>query len=343
MSEPGRWSTAAHVLDFDDLHIPSTAHISAVCLPAAVAVGGDQRAYLAGAGVMARLGMALGWRHYASGWHATCTAGAPAAAVSAGVALGLSTTELAHAIALAVPSAGGTQTAFGTDGKSLQVGFAAEAGVRAARLAAAGACADPRALETWMQLVHGTPHTLATDGAAIPGGLAIKLYPCCYALQRPIAAVRGTGPTDTAGITNITIRTPASSLIPLIHHRPQTALEAKFSVEYAVATALLDSHQGFAAFDDAAVARPEAQRLMGLVSIEETEPGDGLLTGEFQADIRSGEGQYTVRCQWPPGSPQHPPTLNDLDAKINDCLAGTGLHRYDITWSAAASILRRYL
>ena len=28
---------------------------------------------------MARLGSALGWRHYSAGWHATCTAGAPAA------------------------------------------------------------------------------------------------------------------------------------------------------------------------------------------------------------------------------------------------------------------------
>ena len=82
LSECEGWAVLAHVLDFDDLHMQSTAHVSAVCVPAVLATGGDARAYLAGAGVMARLGTALGWPHYAAGWHATCTAGAPAATSS---------------------------------------------------------------------------------------------------------------------------------------------------------------------------------------------------------------------------------------------------------------------
>ncbi|MEV1175881.1 2-methylcitrate dehydratase, partial [Nonomuraea sp. NPDC049784] len=75
LSETARWAVAAHVLDFDDLHVESTTHISAICVPAVLAVRGDARAYLAAAGVMARLGTALGWSHYTSGWHATTTAG----------------------------------------------------------------------------------------------------------------------------------------------------------------------------------------------------------------------------------------------------------------------------
>src|SRR5215217_3146743 len=125
LGRAGRWAAFAHVLDFDDLHMPSTTHVSAVCVPVALATGGGARAYLAGAGVMARLGTALGWPHYARGWHATCTAGAPAAAVGAGVALGLDAGGIARAVALAVPAAGGVQRAFGTAAKSLQVGFAA--------------------------------------------------------------------------------------------------------------------------------------------------------------------------------------------------------------------------
>ena len=81
---------------------------------------------------MARLGSALGWSHYSHGWHATCTAGAPAAAAAAAVSFGMGRDEIASAIALAVPAAGGVQRAFGSDAKALQVGFAAEAGVRAA-------------------------------------------------------------------------------------------------------------------------------------------------------------------------------------------------------------------
>src|ERR1700751_2514583 len=51
LSEAGRWATAGHVLDFDDLHMPSTTHVSAVCVPAALGVGGRARAYLGAAGV----------------------------------------------------------------------------------------------------------------------------------------------------------------------------------------------------------------------------------------------------------------------------------------------------
>src|SRR5215469_12726641 len=122
LPEGARWAVAGHVLDFDDLHMPSTTHVSAVCVPTSLALGGGARAYLAGAGVMARLGTALGWRHYSAGWHATCTAGAPASAVVAAVAMGLQPDQIATAIALAVPAAGGVQRAFGTDAKSLQVG-----------------------------------------------------------------------------------------------------------------------------------------------------------------------------------------------------------------------------
>jgi 2-methylcitrate dehydratase PrpD len=186
LSHPARWAVAGHVLDFDDLHMPSSAHVSVVCVPAVLAVGGDARAYLAAAGVMARFGTALGWSHYSAGWHATCTAGAPAAAVGAGVALGLTTHQLATAMALAIPAAGGVQRAFGTDAKSLQVGFAADAGVRAARLAAAGASADVGAVDSWIELVGGASNNVDLSGPAVPGGLAIKMFPCCYALQRPI-------------------------------------------------------------------------------------------------------------------------------------------------------------
>ena len=144
LPDAARWSALGHVLDFDDLHVPSTTHISAVIVPAVLAAGAADhdgashhrashdraaRAYLAGAGVMARLGTLLGWPHYSAGWHATCTAGAPAAALAAGVVWGLSRQQLAVAMALAVPAAGGVQAAFGTQAKSLQVGLATQAGV----------------------------------------------------------------------------------------------------------------------------------------------------------------------------------------------------------------------
>lgn len=64
---------AAHVSDFDDPHMESTTHISAV---GHEACGGRPRELLASAGVMARLGAALGRPPSTAGWHATYTAGA---------------------------------------------------------------------------------------------------------------------------------------------------------------------------------------------------------------------------------------------------------------------------
>jgi 2-methylcitrate dehydratase PrpD len=346
LPDAARWAAVGHVLDFDDLHMESTAHISVVCVPATLAAGGDARAYLAGAGVMARIGMALGWSHYASGWHATCTAGAPAAAVCAAVALGLSREQIATAMALAVPAAGGVQRAFGSSGKSLQVGFAADAGVRAARLAAAGATADPTALDAWLRLVGGDPVRIDVTGPAVPGGLAIKMFPCCYALQRPISALREQlpAPITPAEVTEIEVRTPACTVQPLIHHRPNTGLQGKFSMEYAVATALLDPHPGFGSFTDRAVNRPEAQRLLKLVKVIETAGGDWLLAGQVDITVTLADGtRHDVALQLPPGSPGRPPSEQDMTAKIADCGEDVPAVLSDVDWWRAAEVLAEHL
>lgn len=359
-ADAARWALLAHVIDFDDLHLPSTTHISTVCVPVALALApGDPalaaRAYLAGAGVMARLGTALGWKHYTSGWHATTTAGAPAAAVVAGVALGLDAERIATAIALTVPAAGGVQRAFGTDAKSIQIGLAAAAGVRAAQLAAAGATADLRALDAWLPLVGSDPaHPLLTDPAGdpatVPGGLAIKVYPACYALQRPIGALRETvgGPVDPEQVTAIRVTTPRGTVTPLVHHDPRTGLEGKFSLEYAAATALLDEHSGFGEFDDAAVTRPEAARLVAMTEITLTEgSGDGLLDGAVEVEVDLADGS-TRRgsLDLPPGSPGKPPTAEEMTAKVVDCLAlgqVQGVAPEDISWATAATLLTTHL
>ena len=342
LPQGARWAVVAHVLDFDDLHMESTTHISALCVPAALATGGGARGYLAAAGVMARLGTALGWPHYSAGWHSTCTAGAPACAAGAAVALGLDPERIATAIALAIPGAGGVQRAFGTDAKALQVGFAVDAGLRAATLAAAGAQADPSAVDSWLALVGGDAAALDLTGPAVPGGLAIKIYPCCYALQRPISALAGLG-VDHAEVRRIVVRTPEATVAPLIHHRPDTGLQAKFSLEYAAAAALLDGYPGFASFTDEAVRRPAARRLASLVEIKTDPGGSWLLDGELHAEIHTAGDVLQTSLRFPPGAPQRPPTDAQLHAKISDCVAGLDADPASWTWDNAAQVLARGL
>jgi 2-methylcitrate dehydratase PrpD len=352
LSDAARWAAVGHVLDFDDLHIGSTTHISVVIVPTVLAAGGDARAYLAGAGVMARLGELLGWRHYSAGWHATCTAGAPAAAVAASVSWGLDVRQTATAIALALPGAGGVQAAFGTHGKSLQVGFAADAGLRAAALARAGASADPRALDMWLELVGAMPPTAADRESmpappAVPGGLAIKMFPCCYAMQRPIAALRelraehGLTPAE---VRRVLITTPQAAMHPLIHDRPDTGLEGKFSMPYAVATALLDGYPGFASFTDRAVRRSEARRLVDATSVARTEGGSGLLDGEVNIEVvRTGGPTLRTSLVLPPGSPERPPSDSQLSDKLAACGADVPGLLEDADWASCRELLRAEL
>ena len=351
LPEWSRWAVAAHVLDFDDLHMPSTAHVSAVCVPVALATAGGAPAYLAAAGVMARLGAALGWRHYSAGWHATCTAGALASAAGAGVAMGLPADRVAVAMALAVPGAGGVQRAFGSDGKSLQVGFAVDAGLRAARLAAAGADANPDAVDAWLELVGGDPATvdrlIADPGApAVPDGLAVKLYPCCYALQRPISVLSELGEQipDPGTVRRIVLRTPEAAVVPLIHHRPGTGLQGKFSLEYAAAAALLDGYPGFGSFTDVAVRRAAARELAGQVEVKLDPGGSSLLDGMLEAEIHLSDGTVLrASQQLPPGSPARPPTVAQLGAKLTECVRGLATDPASWTWDNAADTLRRLL
>lgn len=350
----GRLAAIGHALDFDDLHMESTTHVSVVCVSAALAAPGPaeraERAYLAGAGIMARIGAALGWEHYSSGWHATCTAGALGAAAAAAVKAGLCTEGVERALALAVPAAGGVQRAFGTAGKALQVGFAADAGLRAAALAADGATADPATVDQWLCLVSGEPSVPNTEpmgtapGApAVPGGLAIKMYPCCYAMQRPISAVLELA-ADPALVESVTVRTPGCTLQPLIHHRPGTGLEGKFSLEYAVAAALLDGRPGFSSFTDTAVRRPEARRLVESVHTETMPGSGGLLEGDVTVEaVLRGGAVRTAVLDLPPGAPGRPPTDTELRAKLTDCAPGLAAELAALTWEEAEAFVARHL
>ena len=290
---------------------------------------------------MARIGTALGWRHYEAGWHATTITGAMGAAACAAAAFGLDAGRMARALALSVPASRGVQRVFGMEAKSLQVGFAVDAGIRAAVLARDGAEVDTSSLDAWLPLVGAGTSDLDTGGPAVPDGLAIKLHPCCYAMQRPIAAVHEVRDViDIHHVRRIVVRTPAGTAAPLRHSRPKTGLEAKFSLQYAVAAALLDGDCGFASFTGEAEHRPSAQRLVDVVELELSDGGDGLLDGEVVIEIHPTSGLPTMtRMQVPPGAPRRPPTSAEMRRKVEDCLGGSGINLTDINWASAPYLL----
>ena len=45
----------------------------------------------------------------------------------------------------------------------------------------------------------------------------------------------------------------------------------------------------------------------------------------------------------PPGAPDRPPSAQQLDRKVSDCLAGSGIDPGALTWNSGADLLRRTL
>jgi 2-methylcitrate dehydratase PrpD len=163
---------------------------------------------------------------------------------------------------------------------------------------------------------------------ARPGSIARKLYPCCYATHRLIAAAlaaRGRLGAAPPADAVVTLHVPAGGMQPLRSEVPRTGLEAKFSAEYTVAVALWQGSLELADFEDAAVARPEAAARMSRVRvIEEPVPAEGsqgLEHGVARLAVSvAGQLVATGEAGPIPGSPARPATRQEMAAKIADCL-----------------------
>jgi len=257
--------TAGHVLDFDDTYAPGLAHLSAATAPAALGLGAELGAdlgtvldaYAAGFEAMGVLARACHPALYDGGWHPTAVCGAAGAAVAAAHLLELDVARTHTAIALALLRAGGLRAAFGSDGKALQVGLAAADGVQAARLAAAGARVDTATIaggRGGFAEAFGVATSAATFAAMLGARGAIdenwiKAYPCCLQTHGAIdAALLAGGPPPRGSVTIVTVHPISRQAAALDGVR--NALEAKFSIPYLTAYALLHGPPGLDAFED---------------------------------------------------------------------------------------------
>ncbi len=107
----------------------------------------------------------------------------------------------------------------------------------------------------------------------------MKKYPACYCTHRAIDGMldlvreRDVKPGDVASVT-VTLSENFATI--LRNHLPQTGLAAKFSIEFAMACALVARRVGLAELTDDFVRRPDVQALMKLVSVQiSTEPDPG--------------------------------------------------------------------
>ena len=340
--------TAAHALDFDD--VGQRGHPSTVLVPAilaeAEAIGASGEAmivaYAAGYETWAELVRREPDQHHNKGWHPTGIFGAIGAAAACASLRRLDATQAAHAIALAASQSAGLMSNFGTMTKPFHAGRSAHAGVVSARLAEKGFTASLDALEHPQGFLSAvSPAGKADRESAIEAGsvwklardgLSVKKYPLCFCTHRALDGMLDllrAGQLDAAKVCRVTVSTSPRYATILRNHAPQTGLEAKFSMEFAMASALIAGRAGLPELTDGFVRQPEVQDLMRRVVVKVDEREDPAVPGHAVYDEVTLEGEGgkilgRVQVKQVRGSSDLPLGREELWAKFESCVqAGT--------------------
>jgi 2-methylcitrate dehydratase PrpD len=321
----------------------SLAHPSAPLVPAVIAAGEMSGAsgravldaYVIGFEIQARLGQLMNPRHYQRGWHCTSTLGTISAAAGASRLLGLDTATTEHALAIAASSASGLKENFGTMVKPLHAGLAARDGVTAARLAKGGLTGSAKAIDGPQGYLHAfdserddftsAMQDLGSRWELIETGITVKLYPSCAGTHPTLDALLDlrTQHGFTEGEVD-RIEVDVDPIVPtiLIHDRPSTALEAKFSLPFCAAAAVVFGRVGIDTFDAEPLRDPRVAALMPAVTMRVDEAigrGKPSLT-EARVRVRLKDGRSFVQeAHGARGYPANPANADQLAAKFLAC------------------------
>ena len=334
--------TAAHALDFDDTNFAMMGHPSAPVLAAALAAGeltlADGRAlvhaFLLGFEVETTMAAVMNPPHYEKGFHATGTLGTMGAAAAAGRLLGLDPGQTRAALALAASQASGLKENFGTMTKPFHAGHAARSGVLSALLAREGFTASEQAIEGpqgyFAVLGAGKREEQHLESLGAPwkiltSGVAVKPYPSCactHSIIESALELQRTHRITPEQITEVTVGVHAAVPRILIHSRPRSGLEAKFSGEFSAAAALCEGRVGMATFRDDKTDDPAIAKLMRRVRlvVDPEIPGDMERHMWTRVTVRFQDGREVSIAPRPvPGHPELPLSKDQLREKFMDC------------------------
>jgi 2-methylcitrate dehydratase PrpD len=278
---------AGHALDFDDVALGG--HPSTVLVPAVLAAAEEVnasgaealRAYLVGYEVWAELFTREKDAYHLKGWHPTAVLGTVGACAAAAYLFRLPLEQIQHALALSASMASGLVANCGTMTKPLHAGRAAACGLEAVQFARLGLTAAPDAFEHHAgylaalspqgQADRASPCTqLGKTLRILDYGLSIKKYPTCYATHRVIDGVldlRREHGVKPDRVKAIRARIGVAQASMLRNHSPVTGLEAKFSLEFAIASALVHGRVGLSELTDPVVSEQPIRELMTRVAI----------------------------------------------------------------------------
>jgi 2-methylcitrate dehydratase PrpD len=321
-----------HALDFDDTHLPAVLHGSAAVAPVVFALAEWRRAlgadalaaFIAGFELATRIGRVIGKRLTERGWHVTATVGTFGAAAAAGRMLGLDARQLAQALGIAGTQAAGLTQSFGTMAKPLHPGKAAMNGLLAALLARQG-FTGPTAMLDAPDGLAGTFIGVTDLGRAVEDfgkrwellQNSTKFYAACHLTHATIdagRAIRARTPLAADAIDSVRCRVTPLTLRAADQRDPRTPLEAKFSVRFCAAMALLRGEAGEAEFTEVSLADPAVAKVMARVT---PEGDDALAIPAAHMTVRLADGRVIEEgIAAARGTPDNPGTRDDLEAKF---------------------------
>jgi 2-methylcitrate dehydratase PrpD len=329
--------TAAHAFELDDFG--GCGHSGAVVTPVVLALGGARKisgreglmALLAGYDLAARvLEGAGGYRpHNDLGWHSTGTCGSFGAAAAAARVLALAPPAFADALGIAGTFTGGIW-AFLADGamtKRFHPGKAAENGLSAALLAAAGMTGPRQVLEAqWGGFFSTYSAAIATPAATLDGlgkefridRSGMKPYACCRGLHAGIDALQqilAETQSDSRSIARIVVHGNAQFCLQFDRLEPTNLLDAQFSMQYALAVAAVSGRATLDQFDPPRTDDAEIRRLMAATTLLDDRV---IAAGDYPAiEVVFTDGRRLERhVRFAKGAPQNPLSDKELAEKV---------------------------
>jgi 2-methylcitrate dehydratase PrpD len=328
-----------HVLDYEPMWNPPT-HALSTTLPAVFALGENLDAggkeilvaLIKGLEAHGRLRVASRQSEPSSlVFHPPGVAGPIGSAVAASHLLNLSPAQLRNAIGIAASRAGTLLANVGTMTKCTHCGNAAAAGVDAALLASRGLNANPDIIEAANGLADAffdrdwDQRAMTVDDTplrVLDPGYAVKLFPSQYATHFVInAALEARDRLPAAEVlSSVEIVGP---VMPYVDRpRPSSGLDAKFSFQYAAASALLDGTVGIDTFSDGRCARSDMRAMLPKVSFVQSPEIPATLDRmwvEIQIRLRDGN-LVTSKCVRPRGVWGSPISEQEHLVKVRDCM-----------------------
>lgn len=330
--------TAAHTVEVDDIYREAIYHPGAPTIAAALALAQARqatglqliRAVVAGYEVSTRIGAALGRTHYRY-WHNTGTVGTFGAASAAATLLGLDAERHAHALCTGATFAAGLQQAFRMDSmsKPLHAGHAAEAGVLAALAAERGVTGSLDVLDgdagMGRAMGDGPDWKLATATLGQDfhiTRMTFKNHACCGHTFAPIdgaLALQTRMGVRWQELDAIEVATYGPALAVAGNFNPRTAAEARFSIPFVVATALIHGSVRLSAFTPERLANADIRALMTRIRLSVDPALDARFPGQRAARLRliatdGRQGEYLQPTR--KGDPEQPLTDEELSGKF---------------------------